>query len=140
MGVKEKYKNFPTLSKDIKEKINNLKEVFIKNKVKIAYLFGSILKEENPEDIDIAVILEGDYFRLLEDIKEFLNTQRIDLIDLSQVSPFIALHIIKNGEIIFKENTKIENEYEMNILKKCQDLEAFRRKQLEFIKKAYDIW
>uniref|UniRef100_A0A7C3RJM1 Nucleotidyltransferase domain-containing protein n=1 Tax=Dictyoglomus thermophilum TaxID=14 RepID=A0A7C3RJM1_DICTH len=139
MGVKEKYKNFPTLSKDIKEKINNLKEVFIKNKVKIAYLFGSILKEENPEDIDIAVILEGDYFRLLEDIKEFLNTQRIDLIDLSQVSPFIALHIIKNGEIIFKENTKIENEYEMNILKKCQDLEAFRRKQLEFIKKAYDI-
>jgi len=97
------------------------------------------LKEENPEDIDIAVILEGDYFLLLEDIKEFLNTQRIDLIDLSQVSPFIALHIIKNGEIIFKENTKIENEYEMNILKKCQDLEAFRRKQLEFIKKAYDI-
>jgi len=54
MGVKEKYKNFPTLSKDIKEKINNLKEVFIKNKVKIAYLFGSILKEENPEDIDIS--------------------------------------------------------------------------------------
>ncbi|MGB9858129.1 MAG: type VII toxin-antitoxin system MntA family adenylyltransferase antitoxin [Dictyoglomaceae bacterium] len=139
MGVKEKYKNFPPLPKDIKEKINNLKEVFVKNKVKIVYLFGSILREENPEDIDLAVLLEGDYFTLLEDLKELLNTQRIDLVDLSQVSPFVALHIIKNGKILYTENSKIENDYEMNILRKCQDMEVLRRKQIDSIKKLYDF-
>ncbi len=136
MTIKEKYKNFPPLPKDIKEKLNNLKEVFVRNRVKIAYLFGSILKEENPEDVDLAVLLEGDYFALLEDLKEFLNTQRIDLIDLSQVSPFIALHIIKSGKILYAESTKVENEYEMNILRKCQDMEILRRKQMELMKRS----
>lgn len=136
MGVKEKYKNFPPLPKNIKEKLENLKEVFIKNKVKIAYLYGSIIKEENPEDVDLAVLLEGDYFALFEDLKEVLNTQRIDLVDLSQVSPFIALHIIKNGKILYAESTKVENEYEMNILRKCQDMEILRRKQIELMKRS----
>jgi len=136
MGVKEKYKNLPPLPKDIKERISQLREIFIKNKVRLAYLFGSILREENPEDIDMAVLMEGDFLKLWEDITEFLNTQRIDLIDLSQVSPFIALHIIKSGKLIFKEDTEIENNYEMNILRKCQDLEILRRKQIELLKKS----
>jgi len=136
MGVKEKYKNFPPLPKDIKEKLGNLKEVFTKNKVKIAYLYGSIIKGENPEDVDLAVLLEGDYFALLEDLKEVLNTQRIDLVDLSQVSPFIALHIIKNGKVLYAESTKVENEYEMTILRKCQDMEILRRKQIKLMKRS----
>lgn len=141
MTIKEKYINLPSLPKDIKEKINNLEDIFKKNKVKLAYLFGSILYRENPEDVDIGVFLEGDYFKLLEDLKSFLSTQRIDLIDLSQISPFKVLHIIKTGKLIYKESKDIENYYELKILKICQDLEVLRRRQINLLKRSlYDFW
>ncbi|MCX7845547.1 MAG: nucleotidyltransferase domain-containing protein [Dictyoglomaceae bacterium] len=136
MSVKERYSNISPLSKDIKEKINNLIFIFEKNKVKLAYLFGSVLYKEVPEDVDIGVFFEGDYFELLKELKEYLNTERIDLIDLSQVSPFQILHIIKTGKLIYKESNKTENLYELKILKLCQDLETLRKKQIEVLKRS----
>lgn len=137
MTVKEKYINLPPLPKDIKEKIYNLDYIFKKNKVKLAYLFGSILRREDPEDIDIGVLMEGDYLKLLDDLTSFLNTHRIDLVNLSWISPFKVLHIIKTGKLIYKENEKIENSYELRILKICQDLEVLRRRQISFLKESF---
>ncbi len=140
MGIREKYKNIPPLPKNIKEKIQDLETIFKRNKVKIAYIFGSFLNREDPEDIDIGFLSDGDYFGLYEDMKKLLNTERIDLIDLSQVSPFFALHIISSGKLIYKEDVGTENTYEMKILKICQDLEIFRKKQVSILKREfYDL-
>ena len=71
MGIKGKYENLPPLPSNIRERLENLGEVFERNGVFIAYLFGSFLEREDAEDIDIAV-LGGDYFNLLEELKRYL--------------------------------------------------------------------
>lgn len=65
MGIREKYKNIPPLPKNIKEKIQDLETIFKGNKVKIVYIWGSFLKREDPEDIDIGFLSHGDYFGAL---------------------------------------------------------------------------
>ncbi|HOP95686.1 MAG TPA: nucleotidyltransferase domain-containing protein [Dictyoglomaceae bacterium] len=137
MGIKEKYKDLPPLPPDTKERVKNLKGIFDKNRVLLAYIFGSFEEKENPEDIDIAVLLEGDYFELLKSLKSYLSTERIDLLDLSAVSPFSALHILRTGKLIYSKSTKIENSYEMKILRECCDLEVLRKKEIEMIKKGF---
>lgn len=48
---------------------------------------------------------------LYEDIKKLLDSERIDLIDFSQVSPFFAWHIISSGKLIYKKRRCGNREY-----------------------------
>ena len=136
MGIKGKYENLPPLPSNIRERLKNLREVFERNGVFLAYFFGSFLEREDAEDIDIAV-LGGDYFNLLEELKEYLGTERIDLLDLLAVSPFSACHILKTGKLIYSRGKDIENNYEMKIIRECCDLDVLRRKQMELIKEEF---
>lgn len=58
-------------------------------------------------------------------------------INLPPLSLFKVLHIIKTDRLIYKESEKLENFYELRILKICQDLEVLRRSQISFLKENF---
>lgn len=134
MGVKENYRGLEPLPEDIREKIKDLKEVFKSKNVKLAYIFGSFLTSDKPEDIDLAVLFDGDYFDLLEEIKNCLGTERVDLVDISNASPFFILDILRRGKLIYSRNNEIENSFEMKILRDVCDFEIIQRKYMEVLK------
>lgn len=96
-----------------------LKEIFEKNKVKFAYLFGSYGKGKSSKfsDVDVAVMFKKgvekekilDSLRI--DLIKFLGEEAIDLVDFEEAPPKLQYKIIEEGKIIYgKPDKKLEND------------------------------
>jgi len=134
VGIKERWKGYKGLPEDILTRVENLKDIFKKHGVTLAYLFGSLARNKTNDDIDIAVLSrQKNLLSLIEDISIILGTDRIDIIDLSQASPVMRMNIIKSGKLIYKENGSIENEFESRVLKEYRDTAFLRMKQRKIL-------
>jgi predicted nucleotidyltransferase len=123
----------------LKEKHNKLKEIFKKNRVIFAYLFGSQAKRKvgKLSDIDIAVFLDEKispqkYFniklKLIGEFMDFFKTNDIDVVVLNEAPPLLAHRILKEGKIIFCLNKKKQIEYEVRAIMKYLDWKPYLEK------------
>ena len=73
-----------------------------------------------------------DRVKLTVDLEDLIGVCRVDLVILSEASPFLALDVIK-GEELYSADPDRASEYELYILRKVGDLAYFerqRRKQI----------
>jgi len=65
-------------------------------------------------------------------LEDLLTVSRVDLVVLSEVSPFLALEIIK-GELLYCKDPDAQAEHELLILRRAGDLAYYERKRREVI-------
>ncbi len=138
MGTKQRWHRHKLLPPDIMERIEGLTTFFKENEVQLAYLFGS-LTTGSGNDVDIAVLAKTDLSIIRERLQEALGTWRLDLANLTSLSPGLAFEIISTGKVIYRADDEIENLYEMNILKQYQDMRPVRDRQLRRLKENIGI-
>ncbi|MEM3485881.1 MAG: nucleotidyltransferase domain-containing protein, partial [Candidatus Methanomethyliaceae archaeon] len=104
----------------------------------LAYLFGSAIRG-NGNDVDIAVLYDGDISELRLEIQEILGTWRVDLVNLKVAPLHICFEIISTGKLVHKVDDETENNFEMLIIKKYQDSEPIRAKYFELLRRNLGI-
>ena len=111
------------------------------NKVKFAYLFGSMARnaEGKLSDLDLAVYLDGrvDFFayrlKLMELLAKRLGSERFDLIVLNRAPVLLRYEVIKEG-IVLKEDRLRRVMFEARVLQEYLDTIHLRQVQREYLK------
>lgn len=118
--------------KKIIEKAKNDKDVIA------IILFGSYLKKEKPEDIDVCLILKPKKFtklfmskKRLEYLKSLPNNYDIQI--FQQLPVFIRIRILKEGKILLNKNYEETFKVALNSIK---EFELFKKHYFYCIKSA----
>lgn len=84
---------------------------FASQPVKRAYLFGSVVREEQTPDSDVDILVELDYEQgadffafvtMQEQLSELLG-KRVDLVSAHGLSPFIKPRIDREKQLIYEK-------------------------------------
>ncbi|HUT72260.1 MAG TPA: nucleotidyltransferase domain-containing protein [Desulfatiglandales bacterium] len=128
--------------------LENVESICHRYHIDILYVFGSRAKElancargkgkiasENNVDVDLGVLPAQKYrlnakdrVRLTVDLEDLIGVCRVDLVILSEASPFLALEVIR-GEELYSADPNRTAEYELYILGKVGDLAYFERRR-----------
>lgn len=111
---------------------DRLNEIFKKNQVVLAYLFGSVAKNKTGSlsDIDIAVLLDEKVpsvqhfdrkLAIMGQLSDLFKTDNIDVVLLNETPPLLTHRIIKEGKIIFSLSKKNRLEFELRAVMKYLD-------------------
>jgi len=99
--------------------MTSLKHLFRdRSEIALAYLFGSRAqgKAHPASDTDIAVLLDEkndirntlDYrLGLLQDVKNALQTENIDLVILNNATPLLRSQVVRYGKVLYSVNAAI---------------------------------
>jgi len=114
------------------------KDVFSnRHEITVAYLYGSILKKDNFEDIDIGILIDNTFKNdalyeaklagKLETIyKENCNEQKtIDLQILNKKPLRFLFSVLKTSEIIYSRNEHKRVNFETKIMKEYLDMKPY---------------
>jgi len=111
--------------------------------VEAIYLFGSHLTpdQQQDSDVDIAVLFPHEKARLLDnltmsecrDALEKILKRTVDLINLRMVNTVFQNEIIQQGRIIYQQNERAVDEFEMLVMSFYQKLNEERAGILEDI-------
>jgi predicted nucleotidyltransferase len=97
MSIKERWRKFGLLPENTRDRLANLSSLFEREGVLLAYLFGSLARQEKGKDVDPAVLLDkDDLSELGENVREALGTERVDLVSLEIASPVLRFEIVSN--------------------------------------------
>lgn len=138
MSIKERWKRYKEIPDNLHERIEMLGNFFRQKGVNLAYLFGSAMRGKG-NDVDIAVLYDGDISELRTEIQEILGTWRVDLVNLKVAPLHICLEVISTGKLVHKVDDDTENNFEMLIIKKYQDFEPIRAKYFELLRRNLGI-
>lgn len=137
------------MKKAIAQKIKSICHTYGINAL---YVFGSrcreiadfiqgkaLLDTKNTRDVDIG-ILPGEAFQLTIqnkvnvtiDLEDLLNVSRVDLVVLTEVSPFLSLDAI-DGELLYSAHPDETAIYELYVLRKAGDLAFYERERRRLI-------
>lgn len=133
MGIKEHWKRYKPLPPDISGRINRLIPYFHKKGVTLVYLFGS-LEKGAANDLDIALLYEGDFSVIRKELQDLLGTWRLDVVNLSIAPVLLAFEVISTGRLIYKSSPDDENSFETYVLQQYHDLKPVRDKQTEYLR------
>jgi predicted nucleotidyltransferase len=107
------------------------------------YLFGSYLTpdQQQDSDVDIAVLFPHEKAKLLKnsamsdcrDALENILKRAVDLINLRTANTVFQNEIIQNGRIIYQQNERPVDEFEMQVMSFYQKLNEERAGILEDI-------
>ena len=146
LGIPERWNKHRPLPPDIEALLGNLGPFFKKEKVLLAYLFGSlagkgIKVQRTPGDVDLALLTkEGPAYVLQDALVELLCTDRLDLVDLRRASPVLRFEILRSGRPIYISDEDVREKYEMETLHLYRDTEPMRRRQREALKDRMAAW
>ncbi len=111
--------------------------------VEAIYLFGSYLTpdQQQDSDVDIAVLFPHEKARLLKnlamsdcrDALENVLKRTVDLINMRTVNTVFQNEIIQHGRIIYQQNERAVDEFEMQVMSSYQKLNEERAEILEDI-------
>ena len=111
--------------------------------VEAIYLFGSYLTrdQQRESDVDIAVLFSHEKAKLLNnfamsdcrDALEKVSKRTVDLINLRTVNTVFQSEIIQQGRIIYQQNERAVDEFEMQVMSSYQKLNEERAGILEDI-------
>lgn len=117
------------------------------------YAFGSNAKEAlsfirgekdfleipSSSDLDIGIRPEGTTslsakrkVELMIALEDFFNVNRVDLVDLTEADPFLALEVIR-GELLYTKDPDDQAEYELFVLRRAADLMPYKRERIRMI-------
>lgn len=130
-----------TLSKSIIK--NKLEPLFKQhqNKLYFVYLFGSFARADSNKksDVDLAIYFNPEYnsvdFTLIlsSAISRVLNLDKVDLIILNDTKNLIlAEEIIRNGILIFENNSEKRDDYELDTIHRAIDFRTQRKYVMGF--------
>jgi predicted nucleotidyltransferase len=116
-----------------------LSKTFKKQKVVLAYLFGSQVKGKTGSlsDIDIAISFDekvhaDERFDLrletLGQLVDLFKTDEVDLVVLNDAPPLLSHRILKEGVLIFSDNEKSRLEFEVKAVLKYLDWKPYLEK------------
>ncbi len=128
--------------------LDNIESICHRYHIAILYVFGSRSKElanyvrgkgkiasKKNVDVDLGVLPAQRYHlnvkdrvRLTVDLEDLIGVCRVDLVILSEASPFLALDVIR-GEELYSADPDRTAEYELYILGKVGDLAYFERQR-----------
>jgi len=111
--------------------------------VEAIYLFGSYLTpdQQQDSDVDIAVLFPHEKARLLKnlamsdckDALEDILKRTVDLINMRTVNTVFQNEIIQQGRIVYQQNERTVDEFEMQVMSSYQKLNEERAGILEDI-------
>jgi len=136
MSVKERWKGTTPIHyapSDVKVLLENLLKS--DERIKIAYIFGSRVKKDNPlSDIDIAIytskdFLWQDYYLLYGECSKMLHSDRLDLVWLNKTEPILSFMVIKTGKVMFFCDEEILNDFEVKAKKSFYDYQLYLKKR-----------
>jgi hypothetical protein len=94
--------------------LDELKAIFIKHGVILAYLFGSHAegRARLSSDVDIAVLLPHDMmplktfdkqFKLMAELEDALAVNEVDVVILNEAPPLLAFEVVKHGKVLYED-------------------------------------
>ena len=139
MAIKERWKGFPALPPDTVQALERLAPLFEREGVLLAYLFGSLAK--GGEANDLAILVENQpAYRLRAPIAECLGIERLDLVDLHTASPVLRFEILSGGRLLYASNEEAQNRYELETLHLYRDTRHTRRRQEQYLRERIASW
>ena len=107
--------------------------VFGSRALEVQRFFGENVASLGPgaSDVDIAVLAAGflDIDRkvaIATALEDLLGLPRVDVVDLREASPFLALDAV-TGELLFAEDAEKEASYQLYVMRRAADLLPFQR-------------
>lgn len=141
MGIRERWRGFKPLPVDIGKRIEGLVPLFKEQGVLLAYLFGSLSGGKMGEDVDLAVLPEGEGLgNLREKVTEVLGTERVDLLNLKEASPTLRFEVVRTGRLVYKRDEEVENSFELSVLREYKDLAYLRERQRRILRQRVNMW
>lgn len=118
--------------------------IFVKNKVVLAFLFGSVTKGKinKLSDLDIGVVLDQSiapekYYQtriaLLDKIGRIYKNRPIDLAILNDANPLLSHLAINRGKVIYYQNEMQKILFQTNNLKKFDDALYLRKTYYHYL-------
>jgi predicted nucleotidyltransferase len=98
-----------------------------------AYIFGSAVPQRLTveSDVDIGLLFESpaEGLRLMELQEELTGVlgRQVDLVGLNQVSPILAMQVLKHGEVVFARSERAVREFQIRTLFAYFDLKQVRK-------------
>lgn len=131
--------------KDFEKKLPDLRKIFQKNQVVLAYLFGSQVRGITGKlsDVDIAVLFDEKVFsrrsldallELIGDLKKSLKKENIDVIPLNNASPAMKYQAVILGRQIYTQDSKQAFEFEKKVLQEYEDTAFLRQVYYQHMK------
>jgi predicted nucleotidyltransferase len=141
MGIAERWKGFRALSPDIVPALERLVPLFEREGVVLAYLFGSLSREQRGQDVDLAILVRDmPAFRLRQAISDCLGTERLDLVDLKRASPVLCFEILRTGRPLYAASEEIQERFELATLHLYRDTRPMRQRQREYLERRLAQW
>jgi predicted nucleotidyltransferase len=141
MGTKERWKGFRELPPDIIQGLKRLVPLFERENVLLAYLFGSLGRGQEGNDVDLAILVQGrPAFCLRDAILDCLGTERVDLVDLQRAPPVLRFQIIRAGHPLYVSNQALQERFELATLHLYRDTRFLRSQQQQYVKERFAQW
>lgn len=129
-----------------------LERIALRYDIRDVYVFGSRAEEisrrfsghelvtpRSPSDVDLAVqpcwgrrLDAPDRVRLTIELEDLFEAPRVDLVVLSEASPFLAVDVVR-GELLYTADPRAQAEHELYILRRAADLAPFQRERIRQI-------
>jgi len=134
------------IEKLILENRENLEEIFRKENVVLAYLFGSALKGNiTPlSDVDIAVLFsksikKEEYLdkilKLASEIDKILGIYNTEVVCLNNASLLLKHRAVFYGKAIFVYDPKLKRDFELRVLQEYEDFKYYLEKSFEIMRR-----
>lgn len=65
-------------------------------------------------------------------LEDLFHVGRVDLVDLTEADPFLALEVIR-GELLYTKNPDDQAEYELFVLRRAADLMPYKRERIRMV-------
>lgn len=136
MSIAERWRRHEKLPEKIEGRLASLPELFASCGVRLAYLFGSLAHGGSGHDVDLAILTDGQPAHLLrEDICEWLDTERVDVVDLRRAAPVLRMEIVETGTVLFAADDMIQLTFELATLREYRDSAYMRQQQELFLRR-----
>lgn len=145
MGHPARWDGFERLPDDLRERVERLPAYLEAEGVLVAYLFGSLVEDDEPrrepKDVDLAVLLDaGAVWTLREGLRSLLGTERLDLVDLSTADPVLRFEVIRSGHPIYWRDDDTLNRFELDTMHLYRDTAPMRARQREYLRERTARW
>ena len=141
MSNPERWRKFRRLPSNIQARLAQLAAFFKEENVDLAYLFGSLSQAETGHDVDLAILRYAEpAHHLWGALSNRLDTERLDLVDLSEASPVLRFDIISTGKLLYAKNDDVCNNFEMATLREYKDTAWLRRRQGQILRERVKTW
>jgi predicted nucleotidyltransferase len=141
VSIVERWTKFRELPHNINQRLARLIPLFKKEEVLLAYVFGSLSRDQTGHDVDLAILTRtGPAFPLRAAITDCLGTERVDLVDLRRASLVLRFEILRSGRLLYTADPLLSDRFELDTLHLYRDAAWLRRRQREYLQERMERW